>query len=105
MSAAAAVLAPPAPERVLAPAPVAAAAPQRRLAGLDGVPAWARLAGSGITLTVLVWRLGTGPFVVYGIMVLVASLPGAAVLVVSWSRRIRPPQRRNRPLAEEPARA
>ena len=48
---------------------------------------------------------GVATGVVYGVMVLVASLPGAAVLVVSWSRRIRPPQRRERPLAEEPARA
>jgi uncharacterized membrane protein YbhN (UPF0104 family) len=36
---------------------------------------------------------GVATAVVYGVMVLVASLPGAAVLVVSWSRRARPPER------------
>ena len=36
---------------------------------------------------------GVATAVVYGVMVLVASLPGAAVLVVSWFRRIRLPGR------------
>jgi uncharacterized membrane protein YbhN (UPF0104 family) len=36
---------------------------------------------------------GVTTAVVYGVMVLVASLPGAAVLVVSWVRRIRPQER------------
>ena len=71
---------------------------------------WARLAATVATLAVLVWRVGTGPFldglrmvdgealaaaaglgaalgvataVVYGVMVFVASLPGAAVLVAA----------------------
>jgi uncharacterized membrane protein YbhN (UPF0104 family) len=38
--------------------------------------------------------------VVYGVMVLVASLPGAAVLAVSWFRRARPPGRTEPPLAD-----
>lgn len=41
--------------------------------------------------------------VVYGIMVLVASLPGAAVLVVSWSRRTLLAGRTEQPVAEVPA--
>ena len=36
---------------------------------------------------------GVATAVVYGVMVLVASLPGAAVLVVAWFRRSRPPAR------------
>ena len=35
---------------------------------------------------------GVATAVVYGVMVLVASLPGAAVLVVAWFRRTRPPR-------------
>jgi hypothetical protein len=41
---------------------------------------------------------GVATAVVYGVMVLVASLPGAAVLVVAWSRRP-PPLGRSEPLA------
>jgi glycosyltransferase 2 family protein len=48
---------------------------------------------------------GVATAVVYGVMVLVASLPGAAVLVVSWSRRVRPPERTQPPLAKEAAHA
>lgn len=36
---------------------------------------------------------GVATAVVYGVMVLVASLPGAAFLVVAWFRRTRPPGR------------
>jgi hypothetical protein len=36
---------------------------------------------------------GVATAVVYGVMVLVASLPGAVVLVVVWFRRARPPRR------------
>jgi len=36
---------------------------------------------------------GVTTAVIYGVMVLVATLPGAAVLVVSWVRRIRPSKR------------
>jgi glycosyltransferase 2 family protein len=53
--------------------------------------------------------LGAGPgvatAVVYGVMVFVASLPGAVVLVVSWSRRVRHPERTQPPLAKEAAHA
>jgi glycosyltransferase 2 family protein len=41
---------------------------------------------------------GVATAVVYGVMVLVASLPGAAFLVVAWFRRTRPPGRPERPL-------
>jgi hypothetical protein len=48
--------------------------------------------------------LGAGPgvatAVVYGVMVFVASLPGAIVLVVAWFRRARPSVRTAAPLAE-----
>lgn len=43
--------------------------------------------------------------VVYGVMVLVASLPGAAVLVVSWFRRRRRPKPNEPPLVKGAARA
>jgi uncharacterized membrane protein YbhN (UPF0104 family) len=48
---------------------------------------------------------GVATAVVYGVMVFVASLPGLAVLVVSWSRRGRPAGRAEPPLAEGPAHA
>jgi uncharacterized membrane protein YbhN (UPF0104 family) len=48
---------------------------------------------------------GVATAVVYGVMVLVASLPGAAVLVVSWSRRTRPPERTQSRRAEGAAHA
>ena len=48
---------------------------------------------------------GVTTAVVYGVMGLVASLPGAAVLVVSWVRRVRPPERSPSPRAREAARA
>jgi hypothetical protein len=43
--------------------------------------------------------------VAYGILVLVASLPGAAVLVVAWFRSTRPPGRQEPPLRERTAHA
>jgi glycosyltransferase 2 family protein len=47
----------------------------------EGVTAWAfSAAGLGASL-------GVATAVVYGVMVFVASLPGAAVLVVAWVRR------------------
>ena len=56
----------------------------------EGATAWAfGAAGLGASG-------GVATAVVYGVMVLVASLPGAAVLVVSWSRRARPPERSER---------
>jgi hypothetical protein len=51
----------------------------------EGVTAWAfGAAGLGADR-------GVATAVVYGVMVFVASLPGAAVLVVAWFRRTRPP--------------
>jgi hypothetical protein len=66
--------------------------------------AWARLAGAAVTLAVLVWRVGASPLLdgirtvdaralVHGVMMLVATLPGAVVLVVAWFRRTRLPDR------------
>jgi glycosyltransferase 2 family protein len=53
----------------------------------EGATAWAfGAAGLGA-------ERGVATAVVYGVMVLAASLPGAAVLVVSWSRRTRPKAR------------
>jgi uncharacterized membrane protein YbhN (UPF0104 family) len=50
----------------------------------EGVTAWV-FAGAGLGAS-----LGVATAVVYGVMVFVASLPGAAVLVVAWARRARP---------------
>jgi uncharacterized membrane protein YbhN (UPF0104 family) len=51
----------------------------------EGVAAWVfSAAGLGA-------QRGVATAVVYGVMVLVASLPGAAVLLVAWFRRSRPP--------------
>jgi hypothetical protein len=81
---------------------------------------WCRRVGPALTLAVLVWRLGTGPFldgvragaqrgvttaVLYGIMVFVACLPGAAVLMVAWFRRTRPAGRNQPRLLEGAAHA
>jgi glycosyltransferase 2 family protein len=49
----------------------------------EGATAWA-FAAAGLGAS-----QGVATAVVYGVMVFVASLPGAAVLVVSWSRRTR----------------
>ncbi len=58
----------------------------------EGVAAWAfGAAGLGA-------QRGVATAVVYGVMVLVASLPGAAVLLVAWVRRTRPPERNHPPL-------
>ena len=60
----------------------------------EGVTAWAfGAAGLGA-------HLGVTTAVVYGVMVFVACLPGAVVLVVAWFRRIRLPERTQRPLRE-----
>ena len=63
----------------------------------EGVTAWAfGAAGLGA-------QHGVATAVVYGVMVLVASLPGAAVLVVAWFRRTRLPEREpNRRSGREP---
>jgi uncharacterized membrane protein YbhN (UPF0104 family) len=50
-------------------------------------------------------QAGVATGVVYGVMVFVATLPGAVVLVVAWFRRSRSPQRTEPPLPEATARA
>jgi uncharacterized membrane protein YbhN (UPF0104 family) len=65
----------------------------------EGVAAWV-FAAAGLGA-----QRGVATAVVYGIMVLVASLPGAAVLVVAWFRRSPPAWRTRSPLRERPARA
>jgi uncharacterized membrane protein YbhN (UPF0104 family) len=60
----------------------------------EGATAWAfGAAGLGADR-------GVVTAVVYGVMVFVACLPGAAVLVVSWFRRSRSPERTEGPVAE-----
>jgi uncharacterized membrane protein YbhN (UPF0104 family) len=60
----------------------------------EGVTAWA-FAAAGLGA-----QRGVTTAVVYGVMVFVACLPGAAVLVVAWFRRIRLPQRSQSHLRE-----
>ena len=61
----------------------------------EGVTAWLfGAAGLGA-------QRGVSTAVVYGVMVLVASLPGAALLVTSWCRGIRPPTRTQPPVREK----
>jgi uncharacterized membrane protein YbhN (UPF0104 family) len=63
----------------------------------EGVTAWAfGAAGLGA-------QHGVATAVLYGVMVVVASLPGAAVLVIAWFRRNRPPQRTKQPRREQSA--
>jgi glycosyltransferase 2 family protein len=65
----------------------------------EGVTAWAfGAAGLGA-------QRGVATAVVYGVMVLVACLPGAAVLVVAWFRRTRRGRRTIPPLREGAAHA
>jgi hypothetical protein len=65
----------------------------------EGAAAWAfGAAGLGADR-------GVATGVVYGVMVLVACLPGAAVLAVSWARRSRPPVRTEPSLEEGVAHA
>jgi len=63
----------------------------------EGVAAWVfGAAGLGA-------QRGVATAVVYGVMVLVATLPGAAVLFVAWFRRTRPPARTQPPLRRRPS--
>ncbi len=65
----------------------------------EGALAWAfGAAGLGA-------QQGVATAVVYGIMVLVASLPGAAVLAVTWFRRTVPPRRSDPPVSKGAAHA
>jgi glycosyltransferase 2 family protein len=61
----------------------------------EGVTAWAfGAAGLGA-------QHGVATAVVYGIMVLVSSLPGAAILVMAWARRDRALEPAPPPLREQ----
>ena len=65
----------------------------------EGAAAWVfGAAGLGV-------QHGLAAAVVYGVMVFVASLPGAAVLVFAWLRGIPRPEPSEPPLAERPAHA
>jgi len=65
----------------------------------EGMTAWAfGAAGLGA-------QHGVATAVLYGVMVLVASLPGAAVLVVTWFRPRHPAASQRAPLRERPAHA
>jgi hypothetical protein len=65
----------------------------------EGATAWAfGAAGLGA-------QLGVATAVAYGVMVLVSTLPGAAVLVISWLRRRRIPELAEPPLAKHAAHA
>lgn len=65
----------------------------------EGVTAWAfGAAGLGASS-------GVATGVVYGLMALVASLPGAVVIALPWFRRARLPGRRRPPLRERAAHA
>lgn len=65
----------------------------------EGAAAWAfGAAGLGV-------HQGVATGVVYGAMVLVASLPGAAVLAAAWLRRSRHPEHRRLPLGDRAAHA
>ena len=65
----------------------------------EGVTAWAFGAAS------MGAQRGVATAVVYGVMVFVATLPGAVVLVMAWFRGTRLPERSQPPLREEPAHA
>ena len=63
----------------------------------EGAAAWV-FAAAGLGA-----RQGVAAAVTYSVVMFVASLPGAAVLVVSWSRRLRAADPLEPPLAREPA--
>jgi hypothetical protein len=62
----------------------------------EGVTAWA-FAAAGLGAS-----RGVATAVAYGVMVFVASLPGAAVLVAAWVRRTRSKPWLARPLPDRP---
>jgi glycosyltransferase 2 family protein len=75
---------------------------------LPGMGAWGSREGAAAWLfsaAGLGARGGVTTGVVYAVMMLVASLPGAAVLAVAWFRRTRPPQRTEPLLPEATAHA
>jgi uncharacterized membrane protein YbhN (UPF0104 family) len=63
----------------------------------EGITAWA-FAAAGLGA-----HRGVAASVVYGVMVLVASLPGAVVMVMAWLRRSHSPARRRRQALQEKA--
>jgi glycosyltransferase 2 family protein len=63
----------------------------------EGITAWA-FGAAGLHAS-----RGVAAAVVYGVMVLVASLPGAAILVMAWFRGTRLPRRSEPLLRERPA--
>jgi len=63
----------------------------------EGAAAWV-FAAAGLGA-----QRGVATAVTYSVMMFVATLPGAAVLVVAWSRRVRPPEPIEPPLARAPA--
>jgi uncharacterized membrane protein YbhN (UPF0104 family) len=65
----------------------------------EGVTAWA-FAAAGLGAA-----QGVTTSVVYGVMAIVASLPGAAVLLIVWFRSTRLPARKRLPLEEAAAHA
>jgi uncharacterized membrane protein YbhN (UPF0104 family) len=65
----------------------------------EGVTAWA-FAAAGLGA-----QHGVATAVIFGVMVLVASLPGAAVLIIAWFGRDRSPQPAQHRLRERPAHA
>ena len=65
----------------------------------EGITAWA-FAAAGLGA-----QRGVATAVVYGVMVLTATSPGATVLVMAWFRRNRPPERSRPPLQERAAHA
>jgi len=75
---------------------------------LPGLGAWGPREGAAAWLfgaAGLGAQGGVATGVVYGVMVFVASLPGAVVLVVAWFRRSRSPRRTEPPFPEVTARA
>ena len=62
----------------------------------EGAAAWV-FAAAGLGA-----QQGVATAITYSVMMFVATMPGAAVLVVSWSRRVRPPEPIE-PLARAPA--
>ena len=61
----------------------------------EGIAAWA-FAAAGLGASA-----GVATSVAYGVMVLVASLPGAVVLAAAWARRTGAPPRFARPRTPE----
>src|SRR4029079_5252153 len=75
---------------------------------LPSIARWAPRGGAaawGFGAAGLGAEQGVATAVAYGILVLVASLPGAALLVISWFRRIQPSEQAEPPPPEQAAHA